>query len=302
MTKFAGVFRVLTALGVLLALSLAPAEASTGGKIAGVVKDATTGDGLPHANVVVVDTKLGATADEKGRFFILNVPAGTYTLKATYIGYADYTVEDVRVSTDLTTNLDIDLTSSDIQVEEVVIRAERPIIDKTATNAVRIVDAEDIEILPFRGVGGVINLQPGVVYDEGALHVRGSRSDEIGYYVDGASVRNPVTGGVAVNLIDEALAEVQLQAGGFNAEYGGANAGIILQELRTGPSNWEFGLLSETDNFTSPYEKRFRHVFLWVFHPSVHGRRPGGRHPEGARLSGRAAPGPRFPAHLLGGL
>ena len=100
MTKFASVFRVLTALGVLLALSLAPAEASTGGKIAGVIKDAATGDGLPHANIVVVDTKLGATADEKGRFFILNVPAGTYTLKATYIGYADYTVEDVRVSAD----------------------------------------------------------------------------------------------------------------------------------------------------------------------------------------------------------
>ena len=257
MTKFASVFRVLTTLGVLLALNLAPAEASTGGKIAGVIKDAATGDGLPHANIVVVDTKLGATADEKGRFFILNVPAGTYTLKATYIGYADYTVEDVRVSADLTTNIAVELTSSDIQVEEVVIRAERPIIDKTATNAVRIVDAEDMEILPFRGVGGVINLQPGVVYDEGVLHVRGSRSDEIGYYVDGATVRNPVTGGVAVNLIDEALAEVQLQAGGFNAEYGGANAGIILQELRTGPANWEFGLLSETDNFTSPYEKRF---------------------------------------------
>ena len=257
MTKFECVFRVLTALGVLLALSLAPAGASTGGKIAGVIKDAATGDGLPHANIVVVDTQLGTTADEKGRFFILNVPAGTYTLKATYIGYADYTVEDVRVSADLTTNLDIDLTSSDIQVEEVVIRAERPIIDKTATNAVRIVGAEDIEILPFRGVGGVINLQPGVVFDEGALHVRGSRSDEIGYYVDGASVRNPVTGGAAVGLIDEALEEIQLQAGGFNAEYGGANAGIILQELRTGTPDWQIGVLSETDNFTSPYEQRF---------------------------------------------
>ncbi len=257
MAKFARVFRALTALGLLLALSLAPAEASTGGKIAGVVKDAATGDGLPHANIVVVDTKLGTTADEKGRFFILNVPTGTYTLKATYIGYADYTVEEVRVSANLTTNLDIGLTSSDIQVEEVIIRAERPIIDKTATNAVRIVDAEDIEILPFRGVRGVINIQPGVVLDEGDLHVRGSRSDEIGYYVDGASVRNPITGTSAVGLIDEALEEVQLQAGGFNAEYGGANAGIILQELRTGTPEWQIGVLSETDNFTAPYEQRF---------------------------------------------
>ena len=204
MTKFASVFRALTALGVLLALSLAPAEASTGGKIAGVIKDAATGDGLPHANIVVVDTKLGATADEKGRFFILNVPAGTYTLKATYIGYADYTVEDVRVSADLTTNITVELTSSDIQVEEVVIRAERPIIDKTATNAVRIVDAEDLEILPLRGVSSVIALQTGVVEDEGTLHIRGSRGDEIGYYVEGASVRNVVTGGSAVGLIDEA--------------------------------------------------------------------------------------------------
>ena len=257
MTKFTGVFRVLTALGVLLALSLAPAEASTGGKIAGVVKDATTGDGLPHANLVVVDTKLGATADEKGRFFILNVPAGTYTLKATYIGYADYTVEDVRVSADLTTNIAVELTSSDIQVEEVVIRAERPIIDKTATNAVRIIDAEDLDILPLRGVSSVISLQTGVVNDEGTLHIRGSRGDEIGYYVEGASVRNVVTGSSAVGLIDEALEEIQLQAGGFNAEYGGANAGIILQELRTGGSDWDFEIMSESDNFTSDYEQRF---------------------------------------------
>lgn len=257
MTKFASVFRVLIALGVLLALSLAPAEASTGGKIAGVVKDAATGDGLPHANIVVVDTKLGATADEKGRFFILNVPVGTYTLKATYIGYADYTVEDVRVSADLTTNIAVELTSSDIQVEEVVIRAERPIIDKTATNAVRIVDAEDLEILPLRGVSSVISLQTGVVNDEGSLHIRGSRSDEIGYYVEGASVRNVVTGSSAVGLIDEALEEIQLQAGSFNAEYGGANAGIILQELRTGGSEWDFEILSESDNFTSDYEQRF---------------------------------------------
>ncbi len=257
MTKFASVFRALTALGVLLALSLAPAEASTGGKIAGVIKDAATGDGLPHANIVVVDTKLGATADEKGRFFILNVPAGTYTLKATYIGYADYTVEDVRVSADLTTNIAVELTSSDIQVEEVVIRAERPIIDKTATNAVRIIDAEDLEILPLRGVSSVIALQTGVVEDEGTLHIRGSRSDEIGYYVEGASVRNVVTGSSAVGLIDEALEEIQLQAGGFNAEYGGANAGIILQELRTGGSEWDFEILSESDNFTDDYEQRF---------------------------------------------
>ena len=257
MTRAQGFVRVLAAVGTVLALCAAPVQASTGGKIAGVVKDAQTGEALPNANVIVANTKLGTTADEKGHFFILNVPPGTYTIKATYIGYSAYTLQEVRVSGDLTTNLEIKMGSSDIQVEEVVIKAERPIIDKNATNAVRIVGAEDLDILPIRGVQQVFALQAGVVENQGALHIRGSRSDEIGYYVEGANVRNVVTGNSAIGLIDEALEEIQLQAGGFNAEYGGANAGIILQELRTGGTKWNFKISSESDNFTSDYKKRF---------------------------------------------
>ena len=218
--------------------------------------DANTGEPLPKANVFVLETEAGATTDSEGRFFLLNVAPGIYTLRVTYVGYSAVLMEEVRVSADLTTDLDFVLGSEAIEVEEVVIKAERPIIDKNATNAVRIVEAEDLEILPGRGLGAVINLQPGVVIDEGSLHIRGSRSDEVGFYIDGASVRNPVTGGRAISLIDEALQEIQLQAGGFNAEYGGANAGIILQELRTGAPEWEVGLLSETDGFTSKYKER----------------------------------------------
>ena len=171
------------------------------------------------------------------------MPPGTYTLRTTYIGYAPLVIQEVRVSGDLTTDLKVRPTAVAITTDEVVIRAERPIIDKTATNAVRIVGAEDLEILPFRGVQNVLSLQAGVVEDEGQLHVRGSRSDEIAYYVEGASVRNVVTGRTAVNLIDEALEEVQLQAGGFNAEYGGANAGIVLQELRTGATDLHMSVM-----------------------------------------------------------
>ena len=239
------------------ALSTADSAGATSGKIAGTVSDAVSGYPLPDANVVIVETEAGASTDSRGRFFLLNVDPGLYTLKVTYVGFHPLTLEGVRVSAGLTTDIEFVLSSETIEVEEVVIKAERPIIDKNATNAVRIVGGEDLEILPGRGVAQVVNLQPGVVLDEGALHIRGSRSDEIGYYVDGASVRNPVTGGVAVGLIDEALQEIQLQAGGFNAEYGGANAGIILQELLTGSPDWQIGLLSETDNFTSAYKKRF---------------------------------------------
>lgn len=248
-------WRTMLVLGVLGALAIGPAWAGGEGKIAGTVKDAKSGEVLVGANIGLVDTKLGTTSDTKGRFFILNVPPGVYNLKVSYIGYTTYLLEEVRVSADLTTNVDAKLSSADIKVQEMVVKAEKMIIDKNATNAVRIVGTEDLEIMPFRGVQNVFALQAGVVEDEGALHVRGSREDEIGYYVEGANVRNVVTGTTAVGLIDEAVEEVQLQAGGFNAEYGGANAGIILQELRTGGSQWHVGAMTEGDNFTSKYKK-----------------------------------------------
>jgi outer membrane receptor protein involved in Fe transport len=257
MTNGSRLLRVSMVLGTMLILSAPAAWGATAGKIAGVVKDAQTGDALPNANLVLVDTKLGTVSDVDGEFYILNVPAGTYTLRSTYIGYSAYQVEEVRVSGGLTTNLEIKLLPADIQVDEVIIKAERPIIDQTATNAVRIVGADDLEIMPFRGVLEIFALQAGVVEQEGALHIRGSRSDEIGYYVEGANVRNVVTGLSAVGIIDEALAEIQLQAGGFNAEYGGANAGIILHDLRTGGPDWNFSLSTETDGIAGDYEKRF---------------------------------------------
>jgi len=257
MIKLQGVFRVLTVLGALLVLALVPAGASTGGKIAGVVTDARTGDALPNANVQLVGADLGTTADEEGRFFILNVPVGSYVLRATYIGYAPVQIEQLRVATDLTTDVEIAMSSSDIQVDEVIIKAERPIIDKNATNAVRIIDAEDLEALPLRGTTEVVGLQPGVVLQDGVLHVRGSRSDEIAYYIEGTSTRNPITGGSAAELIDEAIEEIQVQAGGFNAEYGGATAGVVTRQLRSGGSEWEFGLRSEFDNLAGAGKQRF---------------------------------------------
>ena len=204
MIKVQGVFRVLTVLSVLLALSLVPVQASTGGKIAGVVTDATTGDALPNANIIVVDSEMGTTADEKGRFFILNVPTGTYTLRVTYIGYAPIQIQDLIVSTGLTSSVDIGMASAKIQVDEMIIKAERPIIDKNATNAVRIINADDLEALPLRSSEEVVALQPGVILQDGDLHVRGSRVDEIAYYIEGTSTRNPITGGSAAEEIGRA--------------------------------------------------------------------------------------------------
>jgi hypothetical protein len=229
---------------------LIPALLCAAGKIRGLIVDKDTRDPLVGANVSIVGTTYGAAADVDGVYLILNVPAGVYTLRATFVGYAQYTVSNVRVNNDLTTTIDIALSSEAVALQAVEIVAERPLVNKNATNAVRINTADDLAALPVRGINNILAVTPGVVVQDGAVFIRGGRLDETGYYLEGVSIRNPITGARAVTLVQDAIEEIQVQAGGYNAEFGGANAGIIQQQLRTGTSSWKASAQYITDNVT----------------------------------------------------
>ncbi len=243
-------FIVVVAVLVLPALLYAQT-----GKIRGKVTDRETGDALPGANVVVVGTSLGAATDVSGEYVILNVPVGTYAVKAAYIGYRDVTIENIRVNSDLTTEVEFGLPSEAIEVSEISIVAERPLVNKNATNAVRIQGYEEIKNLPVRGVNAAIALQPGVVVQDGITYIRGGRRDEVGYFLEGANVRDADTGNPSITVIPEALEEFQIQAGGYTAEFGGANAGIIRTNLKSGGPDYHFVLQGETDDFAGHGDK-----------------------------------------------
>ena len=112
--------------------------AGTSGKIAGTVKDKDSGEELIGANILIEGTSLGASTDKDGYFVILNVPPGIYTLSVYYLGYAPLQTENVKVSVDRTTTLQLKLSSEAIKGEEIVVRAERPAIelDRTHSSAV----------------------------------------------------------------------------------------------------------------------------------------------------------------------
>ncbi len=241
----------------VLCLLVAPVFllAGTTGKIKGKVTDRESGEPLAGANVQIVGTTMGAAADLNGEFVVLNVPAGQYSVKASFIGYQDVTIENIRVNADLTREVNFKLATTLIEVGAISIIAERPLVNKNATNAVRIQSAEDIEKIPVRGVLAAVALQPGIVVQDGLLYVRGGRFDEVGYYLEGANTRDGNTGVNAINVVPEALEEYQVQAGGFNAEFGGANAGIIRQTLKSGGTDYHFGLQAETDNVVSAGNK-----------------------------------------------
>ncbi len=239
--------RILTVLFFFLLLP-GLALAGTAGKLKGKVTDRETGEPLIGANVIVVGTSFGAATDVNGEYTILNLDAGVYEVKASYIGYQAMTVSNVRINADLTTELNFQLAPAGIEVGEVTVVAKKLLINKYNTNANRITTSEDIDALPVRGVDNIIGLTAGVVLQDNTIFIRGGRQDEVGYYLEGTSITDPMVGGARVTIVQDALEEIQVQAGGYTAEFGGANSGIIRQQIKTGTTDWHANVHYITDN------------------------------------------------------
>jgi len=238
-------------IAILLPLAL---FGGTVGKIIGTTTDKESGKPLMGVNIVIKGTSMGAASDMDGRFYIFNIPPGIYELEASYIGYAKTTIQNVRISVDLTTDVNFLLDREAVAGQEVIVVAERPIIEKSSTNERRVVRSEDIENLPVRGAKDIAALQTGVVKIGNELHVRGGRTEEVVYYVDGVyqvNEYNRITRPEAGEVSSSALEEVSYQAGGFDAEYGSATAGIVNMSTRIGSDKYQFGGEYITDAFLS---------------------------------------------------
>lgn len=233
-----------------LLVSLMPAVIFAAGKVHGKVIDKDTGEPLISATVSLVGTTRGAVTDENGEYSILQVEVGTYTVQVSYVGYQPVQISNVRVNENLTTEENFSLTKSAVQVAPVEIVAQRPLIEKSATNETRIINNDFLQTVPIRSVTEVAALQPGVVLRNNLLYIRGSRADETGFTLNGVNVTDPYNGGGAVKIPQEAVEQIEVQTGGYPAEYGGANGGLVSTELRSGGQQYKVSLQAETDNYT----------------------------------------------------
>ncbi|KAA3609877.1 MAG: TonB-dependent receptor [Calditrichaeota bacterium] len=210
---------------VVLVLSISiQLYAGTTGKITGIVKDAKTGETLSGVNVYLENTSLGAATDIDGYYVILNVPPGKYQLISSYIGYKDYIIQNVAVSVDLTTRIDITLNSDVLETDEVVVIAERPVVQKDVAGSVAIISSENIQALPVTSVEEVVGLQAGVTSD---LGIRGSSSDQIAFMVDGVLLRDERNNTPITNIPMSAVSEISVQAGGADAQYHNVRSGVV---------------------------------------------------------------------------
>ena len=243
--------------------------AQSTGKIVGVVKDKATGEPLPGVNVLVEGTVLGASTDIDGFYVILNVPVGVYSIRASYIGYQEVVVENVRVSANITTEVNFELEPTALELgEAIVVTAERPLVEKHVTQSISMMTSKEIENIPVRGLGTLLSLQTSVVVQDGQIHIRGGRDDEVGYYLDGAPIVNPLNNNPAIFIIQEAIEEFQVLAGGYTAEFGGANSGIVRTEMKTGTPDLHFSVDFQTDKFATE-GKKFLGTYSYRHHIGV---------------------------------
>ncbi len=194
------------------------------GKIAGHVTDKATGEPLIGANVIIEGTFLGGAADVNGYYYINNIPPGTYTIKISAIGYKTTKITNILVKIDKTTTIDVALEEDVLELgEEVVVKAERELVQQDLTSTSVTVSSEDIELLPVESVDQVVNLQAGVV----GGHFRGGRLGEVAYLIDGIPVTDAFNGSVSVQVENSSIRQLEVISGTFNAEYGQALSGVV---------------------------------------------------------------------------
>ena len=179
--------------------------AGTTGKIIGVVTDGESGEPLPGTNVYIDGMPLGAASDLDGFYIINNVRPGSYTVVFESVGYQTQKSTNVKVSVDFTTKLDVVLSSQILEGETIVVEAEAPLVRRDLTSSQVAISSEQIEQLPVENINQILSLQAGITRGAGGeLHIRGGRSNEIGYTVNGVSIVNPYDNSRSVDVAKNA--------------------------------------------------------------------------------------------------
>ena len=207
------------------------------GSLEGKITDKNTGETVPFANVVAErngNQIAGVTTDFDGNYTIKPLDPGTYDLIVSFVGYGQVTLEGIVVSSNKITFRDVQL-SEGIDIEEVVIKDEKPLLDPDNLGG-KTVTSEEIRSMPTRSVTSVAATAAGVYQsDEGSsVNVRGSRSEATDYYVDGVKVRGSLA------LPQSAIEQITVMSSGLSAMYGDATGGIISVTSK-GPSNQLYG-------------------------------------------------------------
>ena len=226
------------------------------GKISGTVTNADNNDPLVGCNIIIESTGMGSSTNINGEYFIINIPPGKYTVIASMIGYKQVKIKNVTISSDFTTPISLELQTEAVSGEAVTVYASQNKIVKDLTSSTSIISSEDFDILPVTEISEVLEIQAG--YVDG--HLRGGRSGEVSYWIDGIAVTDAYNGNAATSINKNSIEEMQVISGAFNAEYGHAMSGIVNIITKDGSNKTGGYLSSYTGDFVSNQSSLFQNI------------------------------------------
>lgn len=224
----------LTLFICLLVLVFSFAENVSGqgvGRITGRIMDQETNQPLVGVNVLLEGTMSGAASDLQGYYYIINIPPGMYTIRASMIGYSTQIVENARVHINETMTLDFNMVTEAIMGEEVIVIAERPAVKLDVSSSRNVLTVETVEASAVNSFEEILQMLPGISLSAGAdgsgIIIRGGELNETDIVIDGLSTRDRRTQQPNTTINLTAINEVEILSGGFNAEHGNIRSGMI---------------------------------------------------------------------------
>jgi outer membrane receptor protein involved in Fe transport len=220
------------------------------GTLSGVVTDAANDEALPGVNIIIKGTYYGAATDFNGKFKINNISVGSYNVTVSLIGYKTIEYTGILIEPNKTKELNIKLEETVLTLgQDVVVIGDKPLLDVEETQSKKTISKEELDVAVLENITDVVSQQAGVIKSDNAIHIRGGRSYENAFLLDGVSVQDPLSGtGFGLQLSANAIEEVEVITGGFNAEFGQATSGVVNVRTREGGSKYSGTVTYKRDN------------------------------------------------------
>jgi outer membrane receptor protein involved in Fe transport len=269
------VFKFVALSALLLSFALFAgsvfAQTSTTGSIEGTVTD-STGAAVPGIAVKVTSSNLisaqTATTDDGGRYRILNLPPGKYTVSVeAEKGFAKFERSDVEVNLSRNTSVEVQLQPAGAQASVTITDTAGAAVDVSGTTTGSNVSSDQFSNFPTqRTVQGLYTIAPTVTRSglrdatgrDRDPSVAGSSGPENNYILDGVNTTDPAFGGSGANLPFEFVQEVEIKTGAYGPEYGKSTGGIFNVITKSGGNEFHGdifgygttkGLVREVKNF-----------------------------------------------------
>ncbi|HAP36476.1 MAG TPA: hypothetical protein DCQ28_11245 [Bacteroidetes bacterium] len=194
----------------------------------------------------IFGTNLGTVSNIDGYYTVYNVRAGVYDVKFSLLGYKTVLMKNVTINADMRTRIDISMEQTSVELGVVEIVSQKPLIQKDQPSTAFSIGEVKLDKLPVTTFQEVLSLQPGVTLEG---NVRGGKTNEVIYLIDGIPVQDFVGGGLGAELPKSSIGGMTIYTGGFEAEYGNAMSAVINVITKGGENIHRFALRFEKDNW-----------------------------------------------------